>query len=165
VTAAILHDIGKMEELCWNRSIKYTDTGHLLGHIMMGASAVEHAADKIADFHPTLKTMLVHMMLSHHGELEFGSPKRPKTLEAIVLHYADDIDAKLNTFQQAVSSIEDSSAWTERHWMFERPLFKGLPTPVPEPLPKPTAEEKPKPNGSEEEPDPFDFDLFSPTDN
>lgn len=157
VAGAMLHDIGKVEELCWNRSIKYTDTGHLLGHITIGASMVEHAAEKIIDLHPMLKTMLIHMILSHHGEREFGSPKRPKSLEAIILHYADDMDAKVTAFQQAVDAIEDAGAWTERHWMFERPLFKGLPDSVMGQAPKSSVQSR----SEDEEPDPFDFDLFA----
>jgi 3'-5' exoribonuclease len=157
VTAALLHDIGKMEELSWTRSIRYTDCGQLLGHIMIGASLVEHAAEKIPDFHPMLKMMLVHMILSHHGELEYGSPKRPKSLEAILLHYADDVDAKVNAFQQAVSATEESNPWTERHWMFDRPLFKGLPGSILGSLSKPV----PGNADDDQEIDPFDFDLFA----
>lgn len=160
ITGALLHDMGKTEELSWSRSIKYTDNGQLLGHIMIGASMVEHAAEKIADFHPMLKMLLVHMILSHHGETEYGSPKRPKCLEALVLHFVDDIDAKINSFQQAVSSIENNGSWTERNWVFDRPLFKGLPNTIISQLTVSTAEEE-KAGGDGEEFDPFDFNLFS----
>ncbi|MDO8684445.1 MAG: HD domain-containing protein [Armatimonadota bacterium] len=131
LTAAILHDVGKIDEFCWSRSIHYTDSGHLVGHLVSGAMTVDAAVGKIGDFHPLLRLILTHMILSHHGEKEFGSPKRPKSLESVTLHYVEDLDAKIKTFTEAVNHgdgrVAESDLWTERHWLFDRPLLKGLP--------------------------------------
>ena len=129
ITGAILHDIGKIEEFSWNKSIRYSDSGHLIGHIVLGCSMVEKAADKVKDMHPLTRLELMHMILSHHGEKEWGSPKRPKSLQAIVLHYLDDLDAKMSMCLQALSENGrgDSDIWTEKHWVLERPLFRSQP--------------------------------------
>lgn len=130
ITGAILHDVGKIEEFNWDKTIRYSDSGHLLGHIVAGSSMVGHAMDSIEGFHPLLKLVITHIILSHHGQKEWGSPKRPKLLESIVLHYVEDLDAKINTFRQAVGKDlpeDESEIWTERHWLYDRPLFKGIP--------------------------------------
>ena len=130
ITAAILHDIGKIDEFAWSKSIRYTDSGHLVGHVVSGAMKVDEAAGKIPDFHPLLRMILTHMILSHHGEKEFGSPKRPKSIESIVLHRVEDLDAKVKTFAEAVAPNGHSSEtemWTERHWLLDRPLLRALP--------------------------------------
>lgn len=137
ITGALLHDIGKVEELSWDKSIKYSDSGHLVGHIVGGAMMVDKAADTIDGFHPLLKLKMTHMILSHHGQKDFGSPKRPKSLESLVLHYMEDLDAKINIFRQALAADEQENEldlWTERHWVFERPLFRGLPKWIMDPL-------------------------------
>jgi len=133
ITGAVLHDIGKIEEFCWDKSIKYSDVGHLIGHVVIGAQMVKEAADKIDGFHPLLKSMMVHIILSHHGEKEWGAVKRPKSLEAIVLHILENLDAKVNTFHQAIgkdASANGSELFTEKHWLLGRPLFKGFPSDV-----------------------------------
>jgi 3'-5' exoribonuclease len=131
ITAAALHDIGKVDEFCWCRSIRYSDSGHLIGHLVSGAMMVDAAAEKIADFHPFLRLIMTHIILSHHGEKEFGSPKRPKTLESLMLHYVEDMDAKIKTFAEAVGKsceiTDRPEFWTEKHWVFDRPLLKGMP--------------------------------------
>lgn len=132
VTGAILHDIGKIEEFYWDWAIRYSDCGHLVGHVVGGMEMIKDAIEHVEGFDPLLKLILMHIILSHHGQKEWGSPKRPKSLEAIILHHIDDLDAKINTFKQAVGSEtpeDESSIWTERHWVFERPLFKGMPKP------------------------------------
>lgn len=133
IAGAALHDIGKVEEFCWDKSIKYSDDGHLIGHVVIGAQMVKEAAEKIDGFQPLLKSMMVHIMLSHHGEKDWGAAKRPKSIEAIVLHILEDLDAKVNTFHQAVgkdTSGNGSDLFTERNWVFDRPLFKGFPPDV-----------------------------------
>jgi 3'-5' exoribonuclease len=154
VTGAILHDIGKIEEFCWDKSIKYSNTGHLVGHIVTGALMVEKAAERINGFHPLLKLTLMHMILAHHGQKDWGSPKRPKSIESLVLHYIEDLDAKVNTFQQAVGGPEagdEADLFTDRHWLFERPLFRGLPRSVMRPW-----DDEPEPSEpSEADHDPF----------
>ncbi len=113
ITAGILHDIGKIWELSQEGEFGYTDTGSLLGHVYMGARFVELKANTIEGFPDDLRDVLVHVILSHHGEYEFGSPKRPKTLEALVLHFVDNMDAKVNGVRDSLESSRDGSSWTE----------------------------------------------------
>lgn len=100
MTGVILHDIGKLRELSWDIGFEYTTEGVLLGHISIGASLAERTMDALPNFPPRLKTMVLHLILSHHGKLEFGSPKLPMTPEALMLSFIDDLDAKM----QAMSS-------------------------------------------------------------
>ena len=103
VTAAICHDIGKIRELSPFPRNDYTDEGQLLGHIMIGAQMLTDAIREIPDFPPTRANELLHCILSHHGELEFGSPKKPAIPEAVALSFADNTDAKLETMREALS--------------------------------------------------------------
>ena len=125
--AAILHDLGKIRELTWDRVIDYTDAGRLLGHITLGAMLVEERIRAIPDFPPPLATSLLHCILSHHGELDWGSPKRPKTLEAIVLHYAEDLDGKVNAFLNFSARYPDPQhpGWTQFNKAMDRFLYFG----------------------------------------
>jgi 3'-5' exoribonuclease len=124
VTAAILHDIGKTKELSWETAFDYTDVGNLLGHLVLGEQMVRERAAGVEGFPEELKMLLSHMILSHHGTGEFGSPKVPMTAEAIALHHAEDLDAKVNLF---LGQIEDARKkgrrWTERHFLLERALY------------------------------------------
>ncbi|KAA6460847.1 HD domain-containing protein [Acidobacteria bacterium AB60] len=95
LTGVILHDIGKLRELSWDVGFDYTLDGVLLGHIAMGASLAERTMDALPGFPPKLKTLVLHLVLSHHGKLEFGSPKMPMTPEALALSFIDDLDAKM----------------------------------------------------------------------
>lgn len=133
ITGALLHDIGKTEELGWSTAIKYTDSGHFLGHIVAGTLILDKAISSIPGFDPLLKLVMEHMVVSHHGQKEWGSPKRPKSLESMVLHFVEDMDAKINTVRQAIgkTAADDPNRWTDRHWVFDRPLFTGMPTGVP----------------------------------
>ena len=127
VVGALLHDIGKVEELSYEGAFEYTDEGRLLGHLYMGAELVASECAKIEQF-PSEKTMLLkHMILSHHGELEYGSPKRPKTLEAVILHFVENMDAKVAAFSDAVEALPEGTRWTDYQRMFERYLFAGKP--------------------------------------
>jgi 3'-5' exoribonuclease len=99
LTGVILHDIGKLQELSWDIGFEYTVEGVLLGHIQMGAALAEKTMDSLQDFPPRLKTLVLHMILSHHGKLEFGSPKLPMIPEALVLNFLDDLDAKMQAIQ------------------------------------------------------------------
>jgi 3'-5' exoribonuclease len=105
LTGVILHDIGKVRELSWEIGFEYTIEGMLLGHIQIGAALAERTMDSLPAFPPKLKTLVLHMILSHHGKLEFGSPKLPMIPEALVLNFIDDLDAKM----QAVSSEFEKS--------------------------------------------------------
>ena len=112
VTAAILHDIGKLEELCYERSIGYTTKGQLLGHIAMELVTVTQAMSKMEGFPPALKTVVQHLLLSHHGQYEFGSPKLPMIREALVFHYLDDLDSKLSAVRAALASPLGEDSWS-----------------------------------------------------
>jgi len=105
LTGVILHDIGKIHELSWQTGFEYTLEGQLLGHIQIGAAMVEKTMEGLPDFPPRLKTLVLHVILSHHGKLEFGSPKLPMIPEALMLNFLDDMDAKMQTlaseFQKA----------------------------------------------------------------
>jgi len=101
LTGVVLHDIGKVRELAWEVGFEYTVEGVLLGHIQIGIELVEKTIDSLPDFPPRLKTLVLHLILSHHGKLEFGSPKLPMIPEALVLNFIDDLDAKM----QAVARI------------------------------------------------------------
>lgn len=107
ITAAICHDIGKVKELSAFPVNDYTDEGNLLGHIVMGYEMIGQAAAKIEGFPKGLENELKHCILAHHGKLEFGSPKRPALIEAVALNYADDLDAKMETFKESLeNSVE-----------------------------------------------------------
>jgi 3'-5' exoribonuclease len=130
LTAAILHDVGKMEELSWATAFDYTDEGNLLGHLVLGERLVKERADRVEGFPEELKLQLSHMILSHHGTGEFGSPKAPMTAEAIALHHAEDLDAKVNMFLGRIREArEKGQRWTERHFLLGRPLYAGQPEP------------------------------------
>jgi 3'-5' exoribonuclease len=105
LTGVILHDIGKIHELTWEIGFDYTVEGTLLGHIQMGVELVEKAIAGLPQFPPRLRTLVLHLILSHHGKLEFGSPKLPMIPEALALNFIDDLDAKM----QAVISEFDKS--------------------------------------------------------
>jgi 3'-5' exoribonuclease len=100
LAASTLHDLGKVDELTYQRSFDYSDEGRLLGHIIIGIEKVENKIRQIPDFPVDLATQLKHLLISHHGQYIWGSPKKPMTLEAIMLHYLDDMDAKMNGIQQ-----------------------------------------------------------------
>ena len=125
ICGIILHDIGKTSELCYEKNFHYSDEGQLIGHLISGVLMVEEKAKQIDGFPKTLLDLLRHLILSHHGEYEWGSPKLPMTLEAITLHYLDNIDAKIYAFNKAISGDKDTSDnWTNYNKMFERKLFK-----------------------------------------
>ena len=125
VTAAFLHDIGKIRELKAGLKIDYTDEGRLLGHVVLGAAMVDEKLIEIKDFPNELAVRLKHLILSHHGEYAFGSPKRPKFLEAFALHLIDDLDAKINGLGRFMERNRQEGAWTDFNRMFERYFLKG----------------------------------------
>jgi 3'-5' exoribonuclease len=101
-TGVILHDIGKLEELSYARSISYSTDGQLLGHIVIGLRLLNKTFDGLPDFPPRLRTLIEHMVLSHHGELAFGSPKTPMFAEALLLHHLDNLDSKMDALRSAL---------------------------------------------------------------
>ncbi|MEK7850775.1 MAG: HD domain-containing protein [Deltaproteobacteria bacterium] len=126
LTGSILHDMGKTRELSYRAAFDYTDEGRLLGHIIIGIRMLDEKIEGIEGFPEKTALLLRHMIASHHGELEFGSPKRPKTLEALLLHHIEDMDAKANAYQIAVAKeTNEETNWTPYQKMFERYLYKG----------------------------------------
>ncbi len=125
ITGAILHDIGKIREFEYVPFIKYTDAGRLIGHLVMGVEMINEKVSGINGFGDDLKLQLGHLILSHHGELEFASPKLPQFAEAMILHQADDLDAKVNSIQRyIISDSNDDSDWTSFHKILGRYLYK-----------------------------------------
>lgn len=110
LSAAIFHDIGKLRELSVFPENDYTDEGQLLGHIVMGCEWIGEAIKNIEGFPIVLANELKHCILAHHGELEFGSPKKPALVEALALSFADNLDAKLETFKEAVNAVPENNA-------------------------------------------------------
>jgi 3'-5' exoribonuclease len=124
LTASILHDLGKVDELSFHRSFDYSDEGRLLGHIILGIERLEDKIRKLPDFPKDLSTLLKHFLLSHHGQYIWGSPKRPMTLEAVMLHYLDDMDAKMNGIHQFIKKqVPDGSRWSAYHRIFEQNFY------------------------------------------
>lgn len=111
ITAAIFHDIGKVYEISDFPANEYTDEGQLLGHIFIGAEIIGDGIKEIPDFPPVLATELRHCILAHHGELEYGSPKKPAIAEAIALYFADNTDAKLETVTEIYDKAEATTEW------------------------------------------------------
>ena len=115
MTGAILHDIGKLEELSYARSFSYSAEGQLLGHIVIGLRMLGKQFETLPDFPPKLRTLVEHMLISHHGELEFGSPKTPIFPEALLLHHLDNLDSKMEAMRVALKRDHlidgDFTAW------------------------------------------------------
>jgi 3'-5' exoribonuclease len=128
LTGAILHDIGKTQELSYARSFSYTNEGQLLGHMILELDLVNQKIAGIQEFPPELKMFIQHMIISHHGEYEFGSPKLPMFPEALVLHCLDNLDSKLEAMKMVLKSDPNLEGdWTGYNHMFGRPLFKRNP--------------------------------------
>lgn len=119
VSAAIFHDIGKIDELSTFPENDYTDEGQLVGHIVMGTMMVGEKMKQIDGFPVTLGNELKHCILAHHGELEYGSPKKPALIEALALAHADNLDAKLQTFKEVLDDNKDKTDWLGYNKMFE----------------------------------------------
>ena len=143
LTGVVLHDIGKVRELSWEIGFEYTLDGVLLGHISMGASLAERTMDTLPGFPPKLKTLVLHLILSHHGKLEFGSPKLPMTPEALVLSFVDDLDAKMQAMKSEferceregkgpdemtgkVWALDQRQLLNTRRWLGESPLGEAV---------------------------------------
>lgn len=124
ITSALFHDIGKIQEISNFPQNDYTDEGQMLGHIYIGAHMIENAAAAVPSFPAKLKNELIHCILSHHGKLEFGSPKVPAIMEAMALHLADNMDAKLQTMTEIFTNAGDNKGWLGYNRMFESNLRK-----------------------------------------
>lgn len=124
IASALLHDIGKIKELSDFPNIDYTDDGELLGHIVMGSEFIGTEADKIEGFPHQLRSLIQHNILAHHGEYEYGSPKLPRTIEAFILHCADDTDAKVKMFETAIADSPSNSVWAGYNRILARNIRK-----------------------------------------
>ena len=127
VTGAILHDIGKLSELSDFPENDYTDAGQLLGHIVIGSQMVSNQITKIPKFPKKLAAEVLHLILSHHGELEYGSPKKPALIEAMILSFADNMDAKVETMYEALNSgknVPNEDGWVGFNKFLETNLRK-----------------------------------------
>lgn len=119
VAGVLCHDIGKVDELD-SATFDYTDEGNLMGHLVMGYRHVAQKISELSGFPRELEKQLLHMILAHHGELEYGSPKKPVTLEAFVLHTIENFDAKMEAFQNLKEkTLASESSWSERAFMFD----------------------------------------------
>jgi 3'-5' exoribonuclease len=128
ITSALLHDIGKVREYEFKNSLQIERTleGILLGHLYMGCEMVSEKIAKIPGFPEDLKVQLIHCLLSHHGEYEYGSPKKPKTIEAVTLAYADVLSAKVKSYEEFIQrELAFQKGFTPRHYAFGIPLYWG----------------------------------------
>ncbi|MEO2047066.1 MAG: OB-fold nucleic acid binding domain-containing protein [Pirellulales bacterium] len=131
LVGAFLHDAAKVDELSYDRDIAYTDEGQLLGHLVLAISMIDEKVRQIVqqDGQPFPKQLLIeikHLILSHHGQYDYGSPKLPMTLEAVTLHILDNLDAKLASFTQLINDCPNlDSQWTQYHVNLGRKLYKG----------------------------------------
>lgn len=125
VVSAFLHDIGKIREFTSPPNIEYTDEGRLIGHLVSGVEMLNEKLEGIKNFPTDLAIRLKHMILSHHGQFDFGSPKEPAFLEAFALNFVDDIDAKINGLGRFMERDRREGAWTDFNRLFRRYLLKG----------------------------------------
>ncbi|RKZ01173.1 MAG: hypothetical protein DRQ10_02635 [Candidatus Hydrothermota bacterium] len=130
ITGGLLHDIGKIKEFVWFPKIDYSDEGRLFGHIVLGFKMAEEKIRLIDGFPEVLAMHILHIIVSHHGQLEWGSPAVPMTLEAQILHFADNADAKIWMFDRAIEEHprdEYGGRWTQYHKGLSRFIFLGEP--------------------------------------
>jgi 3'-5' exoribonuclease len=126
VAGILLHDVGKLEELTWGWEADYTDEGHLLGHIVLGERRVSRAIQSIDRFPDQLALEVLHLVISHHGRHEWGSPRRPKSIEAVALHYLDNLDAQVNRLKLLTRDARATGeSWTSYDRMLGRSLYVG----------------------------------------
>ena len=128
VAGAFFHDLGKIRELMGERSVEYTDEGKLVGHLVMAAQWIHDKARRVG-VPRDLEHHVVHMVLAHHGRLEFGSPKTPLTLEALLTHYIDELDSRVNSWLNLMGREGGTKRWTSSDNVYEQPIWRGaLPT-------------------------------------
>jgi 3'-5' exoribonuclease len=125
LSGVILHDIGKVRELGCRLSIDYTDEGRLLSHIVIGLGMLDEKLARIPDFPAERAMLLRHLIVSHHGSMEFGSPEPPKTIEAVLLNFIDEIDSKVNGIREFVASESCGEPWTPYHRILGRHFYVG----------------------------------------
>jgi 3'-5' exoribonuclease len=124
LTGAFLHDIGKIHELTFARSFTYTTRGQLLGHMIIELEMLQQKIAQVPGFPPEYKTLIEHLIISHHGKYEFGSPKLPMFPEALMLHYLDDLDSKMESMR-AHFEREPDAEWTSYNGSLSRTLLSS----------------------------------------
>jgi len=130
LTGAILHDIGKIKEFVYDRRIDYSDEGRLVSHIVIGVEMVQEKIGTLEQFPANTAMRIKHMLVSHHGSREYGSPEPPKTLEAVMLNYLDEIDSKINGIREFMLNQDTNADWTPFHRPLDRFFYKGPPAVV-----------------------------------
>jgi len=125
LVGAVFHDIGKTEELSCSTGFSYTDIGGLVGHISIGAQMVDSLAARVKGFPAEKLNLIKHLILSHHGQMEFGAPVVPRTAEAVALNLIDNIDAKMEGARAAFERMPSADSWTSWEKMFDTRLYKG----------------------------------------
>ena len=125
LTGVVLHDLGKIHEFDYTLTIDYSDAGRLLSHIVIGIQLLEEKLKKIDDFPEETANLLKHMIISHHGVRDFGSPEPPKTLEAVLLNYIDEIDSKVRGIRDFMTAEDPNATWTSYHRILGRHFYKG----------------------------------------
>ena len=125
ITGAILHDIGKISEFDYKVKIDYSDEGRLLNHIVIGVQMIEEKLRNIKNFPEEQALLIKHMIVSHHGTRDFGSPEPPKTIEAVLLNYIDEIDSKVNGIREFIDREDPGEKWTSFHRLLERFFYIG----------------------------------------
>jgi len=125
IASAILHDIGKIREFDYKVKIDYSDEGRLLNHIVIGVQMIEEKLRNIKNFPDEQALLIKHMIVSHHGTREFGSPEPPKTIEAVLLNYIDEIDSKVNGIREFIAREDPNETWTSFHRLLERYFYMG----------------------------------------
>jgi 3'-5' exoribonuclease len=144
ITGAILHDLGKIYELNYERAFSYSNEGQLIGHISIGIRIVGDKLRALPDFPPLVRSLVEHMILSHHGKLEFGSPKVPQFPEALLLHYLDDLDSKMEAMRAQIDNDRQlEGCFTTYNSALERAALKKDRYLNPTPAAAPAAEAKP----------------------
>ncbi len=136
-TGAVLHDFGKIDELSYERGFGYTNEGQMIGHLTMETIMVHDHIKQVPGFPDELRRHLLHLLLTHHGKLEYGSPKLPSTPEALLLSYLDDLDSKVEAMQRLIAEPHATGDWTRMTPMFERSIYRvrTIETQQPEPAP------------------------------
>lgn len=125
IAGAVLHDIGKLREFDYTAAIDYSDEGRLLSHMVIGIEMLDEKLREIPGVPREQANLLKHMIVSHHGEPAFGAPEPPKTIEAVVLHYIDDLDSKINAVREFMAKEDPSQTWTSYHRLLGRHFYMG----------------------------------------
>ncbi|MCX7965281.1 MAG: HD domain-containing protein, partial [Syntrophorhabdaceae bacterium] len=124
IAGSLIHDIGKIEEMEFAGRFKYSDRGRLLGHIGLGITIFESLIKEIDGFPPYIADMLTHIIISHHGTEEWGSPRKPMSIEALIVHYIDNLDAKITGVKEHMKEKMEDERWTEYHRLYESRFYK-----------------------------------------